>query len=265
MKKILGAFAVAAVLTFTACEPSQPPVTETPITVNLSSTSMTTMGLSSNTKSMTLTVSNTESKDATIKWELEPSSTPPGWTTQVNNNSATEGTITVPANGSVDVMLAINPNNNAGSTMGKLEFYDEADESGTKKEFSYEHTALDAYFTLADQGSLSGSSRSQDPPTDYKIWIINNNSVDVNMRWERTNESANPSAWQLPVCTDALCFTPADLTKPLTVPAGDSVDFKITVDAQSTTGTGGSTVLFYVPADSANSVVPKVISHQVTL
>lgn len=260
MKNILVALTGVALL-FSAC---QTDVTVDPVTVDLSKTTATEMGLASKQKQINVTVKNTTDQEATIQWERTETQSATGWTYDINGSSAASGSLTIGANSSVDVMLKIMPNGNAGVGAGMLKFYDANNQALTMKALTYTMTAVPAFFRLTPQGFASNSVRANDTPTDYHLWVVNDNSIPVDVQWARTGEASNPSAWQIAVCTDATCYTPAIMTESMTVNPGDSVDFKMTFDHQATTGNGSATPIFWVAADSANSVLTKTFTHEVT-
>ncbi|BDS13887.1 hypothetical protein [Aureispira anguillae] len=262
MKNVLVALTLVAIL-FSACKPDD--VTVDPVTVNLSKTTATEMGLAANDKHMMITVSNTTDQEATIQWERAETQAVTGWTYDVNGSTAASGTLTIPANSSKDVTLIVTPNGTVGVGIGTLKFYDSANQALTMKTFTYTLTTLSSYFRIAPQGFTSQSVRSNDPATDYHIWVVNDNTVPVDVNWARTNEATNPSTWQIAICTDATCYTPAIMNESMTVSPGDSVDFKATIDHQLTTGNGGTTPIFWVAADSVNSVLSQELTHEVTL
>lgn len=257
MKRIILAFAVTA-LAFGACT-TKP----TPVTVALSSTSTNQIGLKANTKQVSLTVSNSTAQAATINWERAESTPVSGWTYTVNGGSAASGTLSIPANSSATVTLAINPNNIVGTGVGTLKFYDAADQTATMKTFTYNYSSVTSYFTISPVGQMADTVRMNAADKDYHIWVINNNTVPVDVVWKRTLETANPSAWTVVVCTDLVCWDPTIYSKEMTLAPGDSVDFKATVGHFATVGVGGTTALFYVASDSLASHVTQTIDHTV--
>lgn len=257
MKKIILALAVTA-FAFGACT-TKP----NPITVSLSSTSSNQIGLKANTKQISLTVSNSTAQTATINWERAETTPVTGWTYMVNADAAASGTLSIPANSSATVTLAINPNNAVGTGAGTLKFYDAADQTTTMKTFTYNFSSVTNYFTILPVGSMNGSARTNDAATDYHISVINSNTIPIDVVWKRTAETANPSVWTVVVCTDLLCWDPTIYSKEMTIAPGDTVDFKATIDHLSTDGSGGTTALFYVASDSAASSATQVITHTV--
>jgi hypothetical protein len=267
MKKILLAF-LAVALIFTAC------TTETvaPIVVGLSATSSSDITLPSSTKTIQVSVTNSSSEAATIKWERAAvTAGPSAWTYMVGSSSAMTGSITIAAGATTDVSVMIDPNGATGSTSGTLTFYDEADKVATTKVFAYSLSTVNSYFTTSPVGSLSQSARATNTQ-DYHISVINPNSVPVTLQWARTNETGNPTGWTVLVCTDELCYTTSILTEAIslgptgsTIQPNDTVDFKATFDPTSVVGNGSTTALFYMMGDSANSAITHLIQHEGTL
>lgn len=255
MKKLIAAFAITA-LAFGSCT-----TTPTPVTVSLSSASANEIGLVTTTKQVALTVTNSTNQSATINWERTETTAVTGWTYLVNGATGLTGTLSIPAGTSATVTLTINANGLSGTGAGNIKFYDAADQTATMKTFTYNYSTVTSYFSISPVGLMTRSTKYTNPAQDYHIWVINNNNVAVPVTWKRTAETANLANWTVVVCTDSDCYTPTIYTEDMMIAPGDSVDFKATVDHLSTAGSGGTTALFYVAADSATSVLSQVISH----
>jgi hypothetical protein len=258
MKKILAALTLIALI-FTACTEE----TKTPVTVSLSKTTATELGLATNHSHMMITVSNTTSSEATIQWERTETTAVTGWTYNVNGSSTASGTLTIPANGSVEVTLMVIPNGNIGVGAGMLKFYDSEDQAFSMKTFSYTLTTISQYFEVITVSPTSQSVRITDPNTDYKMKLYNPNTADIAVNWNSTMGAGHPAPWVVNVCDPLTCFGPAIINGDFMVPAGDSVDFKFTFDHEATLGTGSATVNFYVPTDSILSITSQTVNHTV--
>lgn len=262
MKSILILLTLT-VLLFSACE------VKNTVTVELSRTSSTEFGLVTNDKHIRVIVKNTTDQEATIQWDRTETQAVTGWTYDVNGSAAATGTLTIPANTSKEVVLMVTPNGTLGTGSGTLNFYDAADPSLTSKVFSYTLTTLNSYFRIVPQGFTSQSVRMNAPAADYHLWIINDNTIPLDVQWARTNEASNPAAWEVAICTqggsDSVCYAPTIITENVTITPGDSMDFKATIDHQATTGNGGTTPIFWIPTDSINSVLSETFTHEVVL
>lgn len=255
MKKSIIALAIAT-FAFGACTP-----TTNPVTVSLSKTTASEIGLTTSTKQVSLTVTNSSTQNATINWERTETTPVTGWTYMVNSGSADNGTLSIAAGASATVTLTIDPHGFAGTGAGTLKFYDSADQNATMKTFTYSYSSLTSYFTLSPVGSMTRTVKANDPSEDYHVWVINNNTVPVPLVWRSIANASNPSSWVVTICTDTYCAPPHILSNVFTVAPGDSVDFKATMDHATTMGAGGTTALFFVAADSAASVVSQTVSH----
>lgn len=258
MKKILAALTFVALI-FTACTEE----TNTPVTVSLSKTTATELGLANSNSTMMFTVSNTTANEATIEWEHDETTSVTGWTYSTNGSSATSGTLTVPANGSVDLTFMVMPNSTAGVGVGMLKFYDASNQALTLQTFSYTLTTVSQYFEVITTSPTSQSIRPSDPDTDYKMKLYNPNTSDITLNWASTVDASNPSSWIINVCDPFTCFGPAIVDGTFEVPAGDSVDFKFTFNHASTSGNGTATANFYVATDSAGSMTSQTVNHTV--
>lgn len=258
MKKILAALTLVALI-FTACTEE----TKTPVTVSLSKTTATELGLANSHSHMMITVSNSTSEEATIQWERTETTTVSGWTYDVNGSSAASGTLTIPANGSVDVTLMVMPNGNAGVGAGMLKFYDSEDQALTMKTFSYTLTTVTRYFEVITIDPTAQTVRPSAGDTDYKMKVYNPNASDIDVSWNSAAGASNPSSWILNVCDPTICFPPSVVSGTFAVPAGDSVDFKFTFNHASTVGNGTATANFYVASDSTGSLTPQMVTHTV--
>jgi len=259
MKKILAALTLVALI-FTACTEE---TKDSAVTVSLSKTTATELGLASSHSHMMITVSNPTANEATIQWERVETTAVTGWTYNVNGSSTASGVLTIPANGSVDVTLMVMPNGNAGVGSGMLKFYDAADQTLTEKAFSYTLTTVSQYFEVITIDPTSQTVRTTSPDTDYKMKVYNPNTSEVTVKWLSTAGASNPSDWVLNVCDPLICFPPNVVSGSFPVPAGDSVDFKFTFNHMSTSGNGTATANFYVGTDSVNSMTPQMVNHTV--
>jgi hypothetical protein len=258
MKKILAALTLIALI-FTACTEE----TKTPVTVSLSKTTATELTTTSTHSHMMITVSNTTTNEATIQWERTETTAVTGWTYNVNGSSTASGTLTIPANGSVDVMLMVMPNGTAGAGAGMLKFYDSEDQALSMKTFSYAVTTTSQYFEVITVSPTSQSVRPSDPDTDYKMKLYNPNASEVNVNWASVTDATNPSSWIVNICDPFTCFGPAVVDGTFPIPAGDSVDFKFTFNHASTSGIGAATATFYVATDSVPSLTSQAVNHTV--
>lgn len=258
MKKILAALTLSALI-FTACTE-----TDTPVTVNLSRTTATEITTPNVHSHMMLTVSNTTTNEATIQWEHTETTPVAGWTYNVDGSFASSGTLTIPANGSVDVMLMVIPNGNTGTGAGMLKFYDSKDQTLSMKTFTYYVTTVTQYFEVITTTPTSQSIRPSDPPeTDYKMKVYNPNTMDMTVNWNSMMGAGHPAPWVVNVCDPLTCFGPAIIDGDFLVPAGDSVDFKFTFKHVATSGTGTATANFYVATDSLFSATSQTVTHTV--
>ena len=258
MKKILAALTLVALI-FTACTEE----TKTPVTVSLSKTSATELGLANSHSHMKFSVSNSTANEATIQWERVETAAVTGWTYSVNGSSTASGTLTIPANGSVEITFMIMPNGNAGVGTGMLKFYDSEDKTLTEKAFNYSLTTVTQYFEIITIDPTSQTVRSTDGDTDYKMKVYNPNTADITLNWSSEKGANNPSNWSIVVCDPFQCLPPTVTTGSFPVPAGDSADFKFTINHVSTAGNGTATANFYVATDSAASLVSQMVTHTV--
>lgn len=231
-----------------------------PTSVTLSETTATESTLATSPKEITFTIANYESNDVEIQWQRNSTNSPAGFTYMINGTAANAGSMEVKAGQTVTISLVVNANNNTGEATGTIVFYNEEDEAGTKKTFTYSIASFASYFTISPQGSMSGSG-AVTGTTDYHINVVNPNNVPMNVVWEKIDGSANPSVWQTAVCTDAVCWTPNIVKEEMTIAANSTVDFKATFDAQNVVGTGEMTALFYIKSDSLASVTSQLITH----
>lgn len=258
MKKILAALTLSALI-FTACTE-----TDTLVTVDLSRTTATEVTTPNTHSHMMLKVSNTTANEATIQWEHTETTSVVGWTYNVGGSFASSGALTIPANGSVDVMLMVIPNGNAGTGAGALKFYDSKDQALSMKTFTYSVTTVSQYFEVITTTSTSQTIRPSDPPeTDYKMKLYNPHAADITVNWNSVMGAGHPAPWVVNVCDPLTCFGPAIIDGDFLVPAGDSVDFKFTFQHVSTSGTGAATANFYVATDSLFSLTPQTVTHTV--
>lgn len=258
MKKILAALTLVT-LFLTACTEEN----KTPVTVSLSKTTATELGLASSNSNMMVTVSNTTANEATIQWERTETTAVTGWTYSVNGSTMASGTLTIPANGSVDVALMVMPNGNAGAGAGMLKFYDAEDQGLSTQTFSYTLTTVSQYFELITIDPTSQTVRTGDPDTDYKMRVYNPNASDITVNWFSDMGTNNPSNWIINVCDPFTCFGPAIVDGDFQVPAGDTVDFKFTFNHLSTSGNGTATANFFVATDSIGSATAQMVNHTV--
>jgi len=255
MKKILVALTLVALI-FTACIEGQ----NNAVTVNLSKTTATEVGLASSHSNIMITVSNSTANEATIQWERVETAAVTGWTYNVNGNSTASGVLTIPANGSVDVTLMVMPNGNAGVGSGMLKFYDAADQTLTEQTFNYTLTTVSQYFEVITVDPTSQTIRtSSNPETDYKMKVYNPNASDITLNWYTTVDASNPSNWGINVCDPSACLPPEDIDGNFPVPAGDSVDFKFTFKHNATSGNGTATANFFVATDSIGSMASQMV------
>lgn len=257
MKKILAGLTLIALI-FTACTE-----TETPVTVNLSKTTATELTTINTHSHMMIMVSNTTDNEATIQWEHEETTPVSGWTYNVNGSSSASGTLTIPANGSVDVMLMVIPNGNAGTGAGMLKFYDSNDQALSMKTFSYTVTTVSQYFELITISPTSQSVRPSDPDTDYKMRVYNPNGSEINVNWASAMDASNPASWLINVCDPFTCFGADVVDGTFPIAAGDTVDFKFTFNHVSTSGNGAATANFFIATDSTASLTSQTVNHTV--
>ncbi|CAA6798920.1 MAG: Unknown protein [uncultured Aureispira sp.] len=257
MKKILAALSLIALL-FTACKE-----TETPVTVDLSENTATEVTTINSHSHMMVTVSNTTDNEATIQWEHSVTTPVTGWIYTINGSTMASGTLTIPANGSVDVTLMVMPDGVAGAAAGMLKFYDAKDQALSMQTFSYTVTTVTQYFELINITPTSQSIRPNDPDTDYKMKIYNPSNADINVNWTSTMGTTNPSSWVVDICDPFQCFPPGVLDGSFPVPAGDSVDFKFTFKHGTTSGNGTATANFFIATDSLNSLTSQMVDHTV--
>lgn len=253
---------------FSACE-QEPDITpaETAVTVSLSEMSSSNTGISTVDKTVSITVSNNSTKDATISWNKTETQSVTGWTYMINGNAATSGTFNILAGATTIIPFVINPNDSIGNGTGNITFYDVIDSSMTSQTFTYDHTSVASWFTLVPIGLMNLSVASSDPTTDYRIYVNNSNNIPVDVTWEREDYSSNPTGWSILVCTDAACYIPSVITETFTIAPNTYVDFKLSIDHNSgpnNLGSGGSMAKFYVVADSVNSYKEQAITHEVT-
>ena len=253
MKKVLLAFVASAFL-FTACDE-----TVDPVTVSLSSTEAIETTLQASPKMVKLEVTNSTSQSATINWELNKTSDPAGFTYMINGAAATSGTLEMAANEVKEIVLIVDPNNNAGTATGTLTFYDANNQLSTTKTFGYNVQTIAAYFKIEPVGLTSSSARAADPK-DYYIDIIGLTSTPVTVTWVK--EENIPAGWTVPICTDAACYAPTIFTQEVTVMTGDTVKFKATFEPKGTQGPGDINSFFYVASDSAATRVEQKLEHQ---
>jgi hypothetical protein len=258
MKKILAALTFVALI-FTAC--TEETNTPTPVTVSLSKTTATELGLASSHSQMMFTVSNTTANEATIEWEHDETTSVTGWTYSTNGSSATSGTLTVPANGSVDVTFMIMPNSNAGVGTGILKFYDGDNQALTLQTFNYSLTTVTQYFEVITTSPTTLTVSTSDTATDYKMKLYNPNASDITLNWNSTVPATNPSNWLINVCDPFTCFGPSVVDGDFPIPAGDSVDFKFTINHVSSRGSATATANFYVATDSVGSLTSQTVTH----
>jgi hypothetical protein len=257
MKKILIALTLIALI-FTAC------TQQTPVTVNLSKTTATELSLASSHCNMMITLSNTTDNEATIQWERSETTPVTGWTYNVNGSSVASGTLTIPANGSVNVTLMVTPNGNSGVGTGMLKFYDSEDQALTLQTFSYTLTTVAQYFEIITIHPVSQTVRTSDSlKTDFTMKVYNPNTSDVTVNWNFTGGVNNPSAWILNVCDPIACYGSDIFAGGFPISPGDSADFKFTFNHASTTGSGTATGNLYVPTDSLGSLTSQTVTFNV--
>ncbi|BDS14244.1 COG1470 family protein [Aureispira anguillae] len=232
------------------------------VVLTLSPNSMNAVGRA--TQTVDITVANTSNQAATINWIRTETQAVNGWTYSVDGSLATSGSLTILANSSVIVTFEINANGYAGNGVGKIAFYDSLFQANTTQYFSYDFLAIDTWFVLRPVGLMTRSVMINDPDTDYHLWVINNNSIPVDVRWRRNDNGSNPTAWTSAICTDAICWAPSIISERMTIAPNDSVDFKYTLGHQATVGTGGATLEFYAPTDRTYSHRSQIVNHTVT-
>jgi hypothetical protein len=83
---------------------------------------------------------------------------------------------------------------------------------------------------------MTGSVVASSIQIYYDIWAINNNTVPVNVRWERIDNPPTPSNWDLSVCTGQICYIQSVVLQYFTIQPNDSAHYKLTIDANGTIG-----------------------------
>jgi len=240
---------------------SNPP---TGVTVQLSSTGDTEVGLASATRSFNFSVSNNSAQAATINWTRTETQVVSGWTYLVNGSNATSGTLNIPAFNSVNVTLQIDGNSIVGHGTGTLEFYDAGFQTTTTQTYTYDYATVTSWFSLSPVGSMTRSISVIDPATDYDISVVNNNAVAIPVRWERVANPANPAGWVSLTCAGLDCYSPSVVVENFIIPANSSMDYKLTINHNGIAGVGTVDNVFYVVQDSAFSHRNQLVSHTVT-
>jgi hypothetical protein len=246
----------------TACTTSS-----NPIDISISETNIENTGLASNTVVMSFRVTNRNYQAETIHWDRVETLSVAGWAYDLNGNTSNSGVLNIPANSSVDIIVSIVPNGNAGVGSGTIEFYDPAHQQVSSQILNYKLTALNEYFrlSLAEPANATSYISSSDPSYSHvhHVWVINDNPVPVTVQWARTNEINLPSTWTLSAKTHLVCFTPAIMASELeNIPPMDSVPFKLIFDHWNTTGYVRVSPTFWVDTDSINSVKTQPFTYE---
>lgn len=235
-----------------------------PVQISVPITSVSKVGLASQSVVMKIKVRNTSNQDATIHWERTALQTILGWAYTVDGATASTGTVNIPANSSVEVELGINPNGQAGEGQGILEFYDPLDRQMTSKTVQYTLTALTDYFrlNLASDAHQTGYS-SMEPDYNHQVWVVNDNSIPVRVEWARTQEARNPAVWGVAAKTHLICYAVPVIRDYVDVPPMDSIPFKICFYHNGVAGTASSRSVFWVATDSLPSVRSQLFTYTV--
>jgi hypothetical protein len=257
MKKIFLALIVITAFMFGACTREV-----VPVTVSLSQNAVSEMFLSSvNSKTVVVSIENTTNDDAEINWEREAIDNPAGFTYMVNGAAAMSGVLTVVAGESIDVMLMVHPNGNTGLASGSIKFYDSRDMDQTIQTYTYSLRSITEWFTISANGLLTNSNKASSD-ADYYINVVNPNPEAVGITWRKVD--AFDSNWQSTVCTNGNCCLPVDYSKDMAVGPNETVNFKMTIRPNGVVGNGTVDALFFVPADSTNTVASLQINHTAT-
>lgn len=257
-------FGVLVLFSFlTACTTSS-----NPIDISLSETKIEKTGLATNPVVMNLRLTNRNYQDVVIHWDRVERQSVTGWTYELNGNTSNSGTFNVPANSSVNIILSILPNGNAGIGSGDIQFYDPAHQQMTSKTFHYKLTALNEYFRLNLENSANATNYISSSSSSYShihhVWVVNDNPVPVRVQWARTKESTIPSPWIIYSKTHKICYGPSVMTDELeNIPPMDSVPFKLIFDHNNSSGYGRTTPIFWVKSDSINSVKVQPFTYEV--
>jgi hypothetical protein len=259
MKKILFALVVMS-LAFYACDPEEPDFAAT-----FSTNSFTETGSVTASKSMSAVLSNTSSTAGQISWSFTETATVTGWTYSVSVNgnvqSGTSGSFDLSGNSAATVIVTVSPNGTAGTGTASITFTESSKNVGT---VTYSYTATAAppapNFSLSVTSDTS-TTQSTDPPHDYKTVFTNLSSDTLHIRWIRTDDLGNPSAWEITTCDFIQCWLPHVITQDNDIPPGAFFDFKTTLDPKATVGTGTASTIFFEIADSAATVQTHTLVH----
>ncbi|MBL4649727.1 MAG: hypothetical protein JKY03_08350 [Aureispira sp.] len=255
MKKIfLGT--ILMTLLCTACAPEFPD----PVTITLSDSLVDEYCHSSNNKIILVEINNTTERDVELEWRH--SGEQAGWSYTVDGSAANlGGMINLRANSKESFLLTITPNGNIDKVTGMIEFYDVENTSVALKTCSYSLTSFASYFKISPLGAMSGStSIVNNSTTNYGMAMINENSVPVNVQWERMNEVL-PNSWEVSVAP--WCLAPSVMRGEFIIPANGSIEFGLIFHDRNTLGTGESTATFWVEEDRLNSIKRQQIEHTV--
>ncbi len=175
------------------------------------------------------------------------------------SSTATSGTFELAANTAKDFSVIANPNGTAGTA--KVELRLEQD-SKTLLTIPYEITAAvqAPNFSMA-KNTDSGSSFANNDKVEYTTNITNDSGADLELKWVKEYDAQTPSAWNIDVCDNNLCYPANVFSQTFNMPASSSFDLKVGFNPQFTAGTATTTVHVFEPSDSAGTVQTFVVTH----
>lgn len=255
MKKIF----LATILIAFFCAACTPEFTD-PATISLSDYQVDEYCHSANSKTIVIELSNATGRAVELEWKHSDEEA--GWSYTVNGSAANlGGIIRMEARSIERFSLTITPNGNIGNVTGKIAFYDVENTSAALQICSYSLTSFASYFRVSPVGAMSGSaSIVNGATTNYRMAMINDNAVPVNVQWERMNEVL-PNSWEVSVTP--WCLAPSIVRGEFIIPANSSIQFGLIFHDQSTLGAGESTATFWVEEDRPNSIKRQQVEHSV--
>lgn len=118
-------------------------------------------------------------------------------------------------------------------------------------------TQAQSIITIPGDTSVhSGTVTDEFDPMDIHLEVKNNTAQAQTFTWKLTNYTTPSAAWEVKLCDNNNCYDLLLSVGPyesLSVPAGDTMDFKFQFSPHCVNGTGEADVLVYITGDSANT------------
>lgn len=108
-----------------------------------------------------------------------------------------------------------------------------------------------------DTSIATGMVYDEFDPFDVHLYVVNNTANDETFMWFMTGYTTPSANWEVKLCDNNNCYDLLINPGPyesLTVPAGDTMDFKFQFSPHNVDGIGTANIVTYFQSDSAGSV-----------